>query len=148
MSSASTNAVLNRLVAMLNRTVPAYLRDARPWTYPGREHAFDTLQEVGRQQVESADRLSRWIVENHGSPDSGDFPLDFTRYTDLSVDYLIKESLRRQDGIIAKIEANLDELTMVPHAHALVQETLGEAKAHRDMLREVLLPTPAGHAAS
>ena len=146
MSAASTNAVLNRLVGLLNRSLPAYLRDARPWSYPGREQALETLLEVGNQQVETADRLSRWILENYGTPDSGDFPLNFTSYTDLSVDYLLRESLRRQETIIRKIEAELNELGMTPHAQALVQEALGEAKAHRDMLGDAsAAPAAAGH---
>lgn len=147
MSAASTNAVLNRLVGLLNRSLPAYLRDARPWSYPGREQALETLLEVGNQQVEAADRLSRWILENHGTPESGNFPLNFTSYTDLSVDYLVRESLRRQDAIIGKIEASLDDLEMTPHAQALVQEALGEAKAHRDMLRDASVApvAAAGH---
>lgn len=142
MSAATTNAVLNRLVSQLNTTLPAYLRDARPWTYPGREHAFDTLQDVGEQQVEAAERLSAWILENGGSPIRGDFPLNFTQFNDLSVDYLVRESLRRQQQLIARIDASLDDLALVPLAFALVQEILGEAKAHADMLRDCLAPTP------
>ncbi|MFO0903470.1 MAG: hypothetical protein U0939_10740 [Pirellulales bacterium] len=140
MSASTTNAVLNRLVSMLNTTLPAYLRDARPWTYPGREQAFDALRDVGEQQVEAAERLSAWILENGGIPSKGRFPLDFTRFNDLSVDYLVRESLRRQTLMIAKMEACLDDLGLVPHALALVQEIIGEAKAHADMLRDVLAP--------
>ncbi|MFO0867452.1 MAG: hypothetical protein U0935_00770 [Pirellulales bacterium] len=145
MTAASTISVLNRLIPALNRTLPAYLRDARPWTYPGRELALETLLEVGQQQVETAERLSGWIFENHGIPDQGDFPLDFTRYSDLSIDYLVRESLRRQEQLIKLLESCADQLHLVPHAQALVQEALGEAKAHRDMLREAQAPATAGH---
>lgn len=136
MSSKATNAVLNRAIRVLNRTLPAYLRDARPWTYPGRESALETLSDVGMQQVETAERLSAWVLDNGGSPESGDFPLSFTSYTDLSIDYVIREALRRQAGVITAIESAIEDIGMVPNAVALLQEALGEAKAHRDMLEE------------
>jgi hypothetical protein len=143
MSSKSTNAVLNRVIRVVNRTLPAYLRDARPWSYPGREAALETLLDVGMQQVETAERLSAWVLENGGAPENGDFPLAFTSYTDLSVDYLIRESLRRQAGVISAIEAAIADIGM-SNAVAILQEALGEAKAHRDMLADVANGAHAG----
>lgn len=145
MSSKTTNAVLNRVIRVVNRTLPAYLRDARPWSYPGRESALETLLDVGTQQVETAERLSGWVLDNGGTPESGDFPLAFTSYTDLSIDYLIRESLRRQTGVIAAIEEAIEDLGMVPNAVALLQEALGEAKAHRDMLTDAAGVSSGAH---
>ncbi|MEY4180037.1 MAG: hypothetical protein RLY70_3611 [Planctomycetota bacterium] len=146
MSSKTTNAILNRVIRVVNRTLPAYLRDARPWSYPGRESALETLLDVGNQQVETAERLSAWVLDNGGAPESGDFPLAFTSYTDLSVDYLVRESLRRQAGVIAALEEAIEDIGMVPNAVVLLQEALGEAKAHRDMLTEALSGSGRGSA--
>lgn len=142
MSSKATNAILNRVIRVVNRTLPAYLRDARPWTYPGRESALETLSDVGMQQVETAERLSAWVLDNDGTPESGDFPLSFTSYTDLSIDYVIREALRRQAAVIAAIESAIEDIGMVPNAVALLQEALGEAKAHRDMLEDAASGKP------
>lgn len=143
MRVASTVDILNDLIVMLGSSLPSYLADASPWVPAGGERSLATLRDVAEQQRAAVDRLSVLVTDENGIPESGEFPLSFTRFNDLSLDYLVRESLRRQEHIVDALEAASLRLAFTPDAKKVVEEVLGEAKAHLDMLRDSLEAVPS-----
>ena len=138
MSSADTNAILNRLLILHHRSLPMYLSYAAPWTQPGRESATQSLAWLVDAQNKMVDRLNEMILENGRVVDFGRFPLTFTSLHDLSFDYLLRQVIAQQERAVAEISVCVDALRLAPLAQALAQEALGEAKGHLDSLREVV----------
>lgn len=148
MMSASTNDVLNRLLVVHNRSLPLYLVDAAPWMRPGDEHAWETLALIAEDNRATVDRIAHLILDGDGEVDLGDFPLNFTRYNDLSMEFIVQEVLRLQVRDIVTIERCVEELSNSPLAKAVAQESYGAALAHLDTLKELIAGEPAtsGHA--
>lgn len=143
MKVGSTVEIINDLIVMLGSSLPSYLADASPWVPAGGERSLSALRDVAEQQRAAVDRLSSLVLDENGIPESGEFPLSFTRFNDLSLDYLVRESLRRQEMIVDALEAATLRLAFAPAAKTVVEETLGEAKAHVDMLRDALEAVPS-----
>lgn len=137
MSVDATKELLNRLLILHARTLPVYLLDAAPWFRPGNEHALEVLRDIANDQQDTATRIADLLMERNYRPDMGDFPLMFTSFNDLSVDYLVQEMLRRQTAESSDIADCVAKLAHDPAAKALAEEALGAAKAHLDSLRDL-----------
>src|SRR5262249_4709032 len=137
MISPATNEVLNRLLATINRSLPMYLVEACPWRRAGDEPAEQTLKLIVDDQRQTVDRLAHFILDENGVVDTGDFPLHFTRFNDLSLDFCVQEMLIAQVKDIVKIEQCVEQLADHPKAKALAQEAYGAALAHLDSLKEL-----------
>jgi len=140
MSSPSTNDILNRLLILHSRSLPMYLSYAQPFEVEQHPRFKVVLDSIVASQRAMTDRLATFILENHGTINSGEFPMTFTGYHDLTVDYLRKLVVERQRKEIAQIEKCVELLKLSPFAQALAQECLGEAKAHLRSLEELAQP--------
>ena len=129
--------VLNRVLVILQRSFPQYLRYARPYIPPGRENVMDTIHEIVMGQDLLAERLSQSVFESGGRPDPGDFPIEFTDTHDLAIDFLIQESIAYQKQDLAELEQCVEALRMAPAAQSLASEALGMAKGHLESLEEL-----------
>ncbi|MBC8355632.1 MAG: hypothetical protein H8E66_26945 [Planctomycetes bacterium] len=137
MSEATTNRLLNRLVAMHNCSLPAYLTYAAPAWHRGEETAKETLRLMAADQRDTSDRLAEMVTEGGGVVDNGEFPIYYTGYHDLSFDFLLNEIIKEQKLDIAEIGQVVEQLSLVPMAKALAEETLGAAKGHLESLEEL-----------
>jgi hypothetical protein len=137
MSDATTNRLLNHLVAIHNRSLPVYLTYAAPAWHDGEEAAKETMRLIAADQRETAERLAAMIIENGATVNNGEFPIYYTGYHDLSFDFLLKEIIKEQKEDIVTIERIVSKLSLVPLAKALAQETLGAAKGHLESLIEL-----------
>ncbi len=130
--------VLNRLLALLCRSLPAYLADAKPWARADRwpiRTAFERL--VADQQL-YAQRVAEAILHRGGRPDPGRFPPEFAAKNDLSSEFLLQEVVAYQEQDISSIEQCAVQLEGDSALHALAEEIQGNAKGHLDMLRELV----------
>jgi hypothetical protein len=139
MSDATTNRLLNHLIAIHNRSLPVYLTYAAPAWHDGEEAAKETMRLIAADQRETAERLAAMIIENGGVVNNGEFPIYYTGYHDLSFDFLLKEIIKEQKEDIVTIERIVSKLSLIPLAKALAQETLGAAKGHLESLIELKL---------
>jgi hypothetical protein len=137
MPSSDTIDVLNRVLAILERSFPQYLQYARPYIPAGRQDVVETIAEIVACQKSLADRVSRMIVDSGALPDTGKFPIEFTDTHDLSIDYLIDEAIGYQKQDIAGLTECADALNLSPAAQALAAEALGMAKGHLESLEEL-----------
>jgi len=137
MNGISTTEVLNRLVAIHNRSLPMYLSEAPPWTQRRDAAAREALMQIVADQKTMVDRLGQMILEKDGAVDLGEYPLDFTAKHDLSLEFLLGELVAHQRRDVAAIEECVRQLEHGSMARAVAQEALGEAKGHIESLQEL-----------
>lgn len=137
MSSLETIDVLNRLLAILSRSFPQYMRYAHPFVPPGNERLVEVLDEIVADQDALIERIMRLIDETGTPPDRGEFPMAFTDAHDLGIDFLVQRAIDygRQD--IEDLQACAESLNLAPAAKSLAEEALGMTKAHIQSLEEV-----------
>lgn len=137
MSHRGNHEVLNRLYAILHRSLPMYLTYAVPWTHRGDERATDALQHIVDDQQQLSTRIAEHILEHYGPVDGGDYPLDFPDTNDLAFDYLVGKLVACQKRDTAAIERCVSQLMGDHEARALAEEALGSARAHLETLEEL-----------
>jgi hypothetical protein len=137
MSSTDTVAILNRVLAIVLRSFPQYLRWARPYVPPRHKHAVETLEKIVTEQDALAERITDAIVDLGGLPDAGEFPMEFTDTHDLGIDYLIREAIGYGGQDMVDLEAIAATPDLSPPADSLVAEALTTAKRHLAALEEL-----------
>ena len=137
MPTPETTDVLNRVLAILQRSFPQYMRYARPYVPPGREKVMDTIHEIVAGQDALAQRVSETIFASGGLPDPGEFPIEFTDTHDLAIDFLIQAAINYQMQDIAELEQCVEALRLAPAAQSLAAEALGMAKGQLESLEEL-----------
>jgi hypothetical protein len=137
MSPPSTTEILNRLLVLHMRSLPMYLSYAPPYELARHEKAKAVLDQIVDDHKRTVDRLGTLILETGGTIDYGEFPMSFTSLHDLSLSYLIKLLIERQQKHIVACEKLADQLSMAPYAQAASREVVGEAKGHLENLQEL-----------
>lgn len=143
MTALSTNDILNRVLVVHNRSLATYLHDAMPWVRYGDNRAMETMRQIVRDQKQIVDRLAAMVIDNNGAVEHGEFPLPFTAYHDVSFDWLLPILIERQQKTIAYLQKCVDQLALSPMAKSVVEETVGMAKGHLEMLEELKTPAKA-----
>jgi hypothetical protein len=138
MPSPDTINVLNRVLEILERSFPQYLRYARPYIPPGRENIMQTIEQIVAGQDALAERVSQHIFESSGLPDHGDFPIEFTDTHDLAIDFLLQEAIDCVKQDVGDLEESVDALRLAPAAQSLASEALGMTKGHLELLQRLV----------
>jgi len=137
MSPPSTTDILNRLLVLHVRSLPMYLSYAPPYQLSRHKNAKAVLDQIVEDQKRTIDRLGTLILDSGGTLDYGEFPMSFTSLHDLSLSYLLKQMIERQQKFITVGERLADALSMAPYAQAAAREAVGEAKGHLENLQEL-----------
>jgi bacterioferritin (cytochrome b1) len=138
MPPADTIHILNRVLAVLFRSFPQYIRYSRPYIPPSRRQVLEAFEDIAEGQSMLAERISQLVFDLGGLAQTGAFPMEFTDTHDLSVDHLLREVIRYQREDIATLQQCRDELTTGTNARALVEEAVGMEKGHLESLEELL----------
>ena len=136
MTELSTFDLLNRLVVLHSRSLASYLNFARPWALQAHPKSLAVLEQMVEDQQQTIDRLAGLIMET-GPVDPGEYPIIFTGWHDLSVEWLVNKLIERQQKTIIIIEKIVAQLNLAPYAQAVAREVLGQAKGHLENLQEV-----------
>ena len=130
--------ILNQLLALHTRSLPTYLLSAKPWvSNEAAQAALTVLEQIAADQGLVAGRIVAVIRDEHGTPTSSEFPINFTDMHDLSMDYIMAEVQARQEREIEFMEWAVENLAGAAVPGAIAEEALGAAKAHLDSLREL-----------
>ena len=109
-----------------------YIVEASPFGADPERMAL--LRQISDMQEATADRMDALILERDGPMPVGDFPLRYAAYHDLALEYLWPTL----QAHLAELEGRLREAVPVARADgvvaALIEEALGEAIAHREMM--------------
>jgi hypothetical protein len=136
MTEPTTYEILNRLLVLHSRSLAMYLSYAKPWALQAHPKSRAVLEQMVEDQRQTVDRLAALIMET-GPVEPGEFPIAFTGWHDLSVEWLIEKLIERQQKTIMLIEKLVQQLSMAPYAQAVAKEALGQAKGHLENLQEV-----------
>lgn len=115
-----------------------YLVSAPPHRQLGDERSWETLQHIIDDQKLMIDKIADHVESLDGTPNQGEFPMEFTSMHDLSMEFIMQQTLTRQKNEVALIERISASLEPGTQAQALSQESLGAAKAHVQSLEECL----------
>jgi hypothetical protein len=139
MTQAETLTIMNRLLAILYRSLPIYLHDAQPWQGKGDERAANVLALIVAEQRSLASRVAEWILDHGGEPEPGDYPLAFSdaNWHFVGLAYLLRPLIEHQQIDIERIARCVAELHADRTARVLAEEALGVAKAHLESLEEL-----------
>ena len=137
MSPPSTTEILNRLLVLHMRSLPMYLSYAPPYELSRHEKAKVVLYRIVEDHKRTVDRLGTLILDSGGTIDYGEFPMSFTSLHDLSLSYLLKLLIERQQKHVFACEKLAEQLGMAPYAQAAAREVVGEAKGHLENLQEL-----------
>lgn len=138
MNSLKAIQVLNRLLGVLCRSLPAYLADAKPWARNSDQNLCAAFDNLLADQRRYACRVDEAIIEHGGRPDPGRFPMNFAAKNDLSLGFLVQEVIAFQEQDIATLERCAAQLEGISSLHALAEEILGNARGHLDIIKEML----------
>ena len=130
--------VLNRLLRILHRSLPAYLQETKAWAGGGTERARDVLGRVLADQQHYARLLADAVVERRGRIEAGQFPVEFTAINDLHLDFLLKRVIEHQRRDIKAVEQCTIDLAAEPQLQSLAEEILGNARGHLETLEEMM----------
>lgn len=143
MPSTDTIHVLNRVLAILERSLPQYLQYSRPYVPQGREIVMQTIHQIVAGQDALAERVSQRVFDSGGLPDHGEFPLDFADLHDLAIDYLLQEAIDCLKQDVADLDGCVAALRLAPAAQSLAAEAVGMTKGHLELLRSVAASPPS-----
>jgi hypothetical protein len=138
--TSPTIDALNGVIAILNRSLAAYLHSAHPYQGYGDhrdEKIVETLEQVVADQQRLVDRIATLVLEQGGRVDLGEFPMEFTGLHDLSASYLIKKLVEGQRRDLARLERLIERLRLAPLPRALAEESLGLGKGHLELFEEL-----------
>jgi len=144
MPSPDTIDTLNRVLEILERSFPQYMRWARPYIPAGRENVMETFERIAEGQDLLSARVAQQVFESGGLPDHGDFPIEFTDLHDLGIDFLVAEAIDCLKLDVAELQQLADRLRLAPAAQSLGSEALGMTKGHLELLEK--LPVTPGAA--
>ena len=106
MSPPSTTEILNRLLVLHERSLPMYLSYAPPHrACAAIRKAKAVLDQIVDDQKRTVDRLATIILDSNGIVEHGEFPMSFTSLHDLSLAYLLKLMIERQEKIDRRLRA-------------------------------------------
>lgn len=118
-----------------------YLSSAPPHRGVGDERLWEAIRHIMSDQSLMIDKIADYVESLDGTPNMGEFPMEFTSMHDLSIDYMTQQLLDRQQREVELIEMMSADLESGSPAKALAQEALGAAKAHVESLQECLSAT-------
>ena len=137
MSKQGVYQTLNRLLTVIERSLPLYLSYTTPWTREGDDKATAALKHIVADQQQLAGRIADVILEM-GPIDLGEYPIEFYDLHDLSLEFLLTKLVEYQKKSVAKLERIAPELQEDRVAGALAEEALGAARGHLETLEELV----------
>lgn len=143
MSRTQEIEVLNRVLSILDSSLPIYLNQTSPWLHPSKknrdERAREVLADMVADQRNLIERITQIIQLTGEQILTGKFPMDYTNTNDVSLEYLLRTLVHYQKQDVVAIEACFNDLPSGCTSRSLIQETLGSARAHLDALEELTL---------
>ena len=142
MPATESIAALNRILGVVLRSFPQYLRWSRPWVPPSHERVLETLERIVTEQEALAERIFDAVDDLGGLPDTGEFPMEFTDTHDLSIDYMLREAVGYGSQDVAELESVAATPNLTPQAVQLANDALSAAKRHLASLEAISTAIP------
>jgi hypothetical protein len=142
-------AILNRLFAKLDCSLARYVSYARPWARRPYLLLGALARTLNHDHEAFAAGVARLIGARRGTVRSCVFPMDFTSYNDVSLDYLAPKLLENQRSLIATAKECAEQLAHDPDARRFIKTIVSSSRQHAALLAELIAPLrvapPSGH---
>ncbi len=135
---SSTIDILNRMLSIHNASLVSYIKYAEPWVAYGQEESMALVKDAIEDQERSVKMLGERILELGGIVQPGAYPLTFTSFHDVSLDYLLKVLLVTQQDDIDVLQQCVNSLEVDTRDRAIAEEILGNAQAHLETFQEIV----------
>ena len=135
---AEPAAVLTRLLRILCRSLPMYLRDARPWSAVEGDPALAALAALVADQERFACRTAQAILDLGGQPEPGPFPMEFASINDASLDYLLGQVIESLHRDLPRIERLRRRAGRLSRPLRPGRGSAGQRPAHLDILERIV----------
>lgn len=150
MADQNQNAVLNRVVVRVYRSLMQYALECWPWTNaaetPGAEPAEEkAVKQMATRQQKFVAQIVDVLTGRGEIVDLGNFP-DFSEMHYVSLDYLLGKLVDDEQKLISELEAAQKGL-QVDAALWLITEILAAEKENLHRLRGMTIKTGASAAA-
>jgi hypothetical protein len=110
---------------------------------PGHEQAWDEIRRIAEAQRANADRISELLIRHRAyEVGSKPFPVEFTSYNDLSLEFLLQPLIDYERFLISNLEQSLGILDADEEGRLLVQRILGSERNHLDRLLRLIAAAP------
>lgn len=110
------------LLRRLGRSLAVYVVQTRPWVPYRRGELWELLEEIATQHRDWANRLGEVLMAQGGIPDLGPFPLAYTRFHDLELEFLAARVLEDLRSIVALTEQGTLTTHLPPPDSSLLLE--------------------------
>jgi hypothetical protein len=138
-----TQALLQEVLRRESRSLLLYVGNAYPWTEAGGGAALEALRKLIREEASAVTALGQDLARRRVPlPYLGPFPISFTSYNFVSLDFLLPRLAEAQRASVGRLEADLRAVKDA-EARAQLEKLLGVKKATLAGL-ESLAPQPAG----
>ena len=135
--------VLNRVLAILERSFPQYLRYARPYIPPGRENVMQTIDAIVAGQDCLAERVSQHSLRIRRPARPRRFPDRVHRHARPGDRLPRPGSDRLPEAGHRRLGAVRRRAAARPGAQSLASEALGLTKGHLELLKNIPLDPAA-----
>jgi hypothetical protein len=122
--------LLNQLLSLNYCSAVRYIGRADPWTPHDRQGDLTTLHRIGSEQEKLAGEIAKVVLDENGTPDAGDYGLEFAGTHNLSLEYLIDFVIRQHRLDREAMAALRQDLANHPRGHDLAIESIHLADRH------------------
>tara|TARA_Y100001934_G_C12330135_1_gene764631 strand:+ start:330 stop:734 length:405 start_codon:yes stop_codon:yes gene_type:complete len=126
------------MLGVYNASLVSYIKYAEPWVAYGQEESMALVKDAIEDQERSVKVLGERILELGGIVQPGAYPLTFTSFHDVSLDYLLNVLLVTQQDDIDVILQCVNSLEVDTRDRAIAEEILGNAQAHLETFQEIV----------
>lgn len=138
MLSVQDHNVLNELMVLHGRSLAAYLEYAAPWCdESGSGPGGEVISEIAASHQDFTDEIGEMILSANEVVFTGEFPMPYTGYHDLSIDFMLQKmvasetaTIKRMLGCVEKAESD--------RVRAVAERSLGASQAHLQELEEFI----------
>lgn len=101
---------LHRVLVSINRSLLQYASQCAPWTPVGEAGRLAVIRSLAATQQDSIQQLCDLLIERRDTVDWGAFPVEYTSYNFVSLNFLWLKVNKCQSQLVRLIEAVRDEL--------------------------------------
>lgn len=132
--------ILGQLAWMLDCSLVRYLTYARPWCRRPYLLLGAVTRRLARDHEHHAGEIVRLLHARGHNSGGRTFPIEFTYYNNLSLEYLAPRILDEQQGLIAVVKSALSALADDYEVCRLLRKLLRSLREYAAILTELLAP--------
>jgi hypothetical protein len=136
--SVRSIAVLSQLAGMLDCSLARYLSNARPWCRRPYLLLGALVRRLALEDEDHAGEVDRLLHARRHTVSSHTYPMEFTYYNDLSLEFLAPRLLDHQHRLIEFANAASEELKGDYQAQRMLGNVLASLRKYGALLEEIL----------